>query len=165
MQVQLHMEPKTPPVSWKTFLKEYPSHSIALDGYVCDGPKFSREKMKVNFNHHENVSRLETRATCAQVLMAIRQGLFDCFSNSNIMNVYANDCDQDVCVSYFLLSNSHLVESTMNPLINRLVYMEDMLDSTAGAYPFPPTLKTLEHFAWIFQPYTLFRLNVRTARA
>lgn len=50
--------------------------SIALDGYVNVGPRFDHEGPRVNFNHHEEVDRLATRATCGQVLMAIRQGLF-----------------------------------------------------------------------------------------
>jgi hypothetical protein len=160
--IVLHMEPKTPPVSWKEFLKnKYPCQSIALDGYVTGGPRFDAGKLKQNFNHHEDVDRLATRSTCAQILMATRQGLFDCFKccGKNQIHVYANDCDQDVCTSWFLIKNHEMIKNSMNPLINRLVYMEDMLDSTAGAYPFPPTLKTLEHFAWIFYPYTKFRLT------
>lgn len=159
MEIRLHMQPKTAPVSWESFIRDYPQYSIALDGFVFGGPKFDAESNKVNFNHHEDVSRLETRATCAQVLMGIRQGLFDRFKGAGKIEVYANDCDQDVCTSWFLINNYHLALNSMNPLINRLVFMEDMLDSTAGAYPFSACLPTLEHFAWVFEPYTAFRLS------
>ncbi len=77
MKIKLHMLPKEPPVSWDKFVSEYPDYSIALDGFVFGSPNFDSKTNKFNFNHHEQVSRLETRATCAQVLMGIRQGLFD----------------------------------------------------------------------------------------
>lgn len=176
MSVVLFMEPKTPPITWKRFCRVAPPFAVAVDGYVADAPKFCPRRAKrqknpqaepeffgpmANFNHHEKVSRLETRATCAQILLAIRQGFFETFRNGEgpIVNAFANDCDQDVCTSIFLLENPVLVTNTVNPLINRLVYVEDMMDSTAGAYPFPKDLITLQHFAWVFEPYTQFRLS------
>ena len=47
----------------------------------------------------------------------------------------------------------------MNPLLNRLVMMEDCLDATAGAYPFPKDLPVLRELAWVFEPYRQFRLS------
>lgn len=41
-------------------------------GVICN---LQDEGPRANFNHHEGVSRLETRATCGQVLLAIRMGL------------------------------------------------------------------------------------------
>jgi hypothetical protein len=150
-----------PSCSWDYFSKYAPPFSVALDGYVHEGPNFDSTKVIVNFNHHEGVDRLATRATCAQVLMAIRQGMFSKFRDFNgaQAKVYVNDCDEDVCTSWFLLNNYHLVEGTMNPLINRLVSMEDALDSTAGAYPFPVDLPALKEMAWIFEPYRQFRMS------
>jgi len=74
-------------------------------------------------------------------------------------DIYVNDCDEDVCLSVFILQNPHLALSTMNPLLNRLVFMEDMLDTTAGAYPFPKELETLGQLMWVFSPYHNFRVN------
>ncbi len=147
--------------SWEAFKQAVPKFSIALDGYVHEGPRFDKDKVIVNFNHHEGVDRLATRATCAQVLMAIRQGMFASFRNADgpQANVYVNDCDEDVCTSWFLLNNHHMVEGTMNPMINRLVSMEDALDSTAGAYPFPVDLPALKELAWVFEPYRQFRAS------
>lgn len=148
--------------SWNHFVKTAPKFSVALDGYVHEGPRYDGEKVIVNFNHHEGVDRLATRATCAQVLMAIRQGMFSSFKDkygTPCARVFANDCDEDVCTSWFLLNNHHLVEGTMNPMINRLVAMEDALDSTAGAYPFPADLPALKELAWIFEPYRQFRVS------
>jgi hypothetical protein len=91
--------------------------------------------------------------------MVLRQGLADCFRDANGFRatVYVNDCDQDVCLSWFLLKYAFLAEQTMNPLINRLVALEDALDATAGAYPFPIDLPMLGELAWIFEPYQRFR--------
>jgi hypothetical protein len=37
--------------------------------------------------------------------------------------------------------------------------MEDCLDATAGAYPFPKDLPVLRELAWVFEPYRQFRLS------
>jgi hypothetical protein len=171
MSIELTAEPKQAPMGWLDFCHNKPPFSIALDGYVYGGPKFAVTTTLfnpsnlpgpyVNFNHHEEVDRLATRATCGQVLMAIRQGLFTTFRDGYGVKarVYVNDCDEDVCTSYFLLKNQFFVESSVNPLLNRLVDLEDKLDSTAGAYPFPQDLPVLQELAWVFYPYRSFRLN------
>lgn len=161
MSIELVVSPGVSGISWESFCNSHPNYSVALDGYVNEGPQFHDEKIMVNYNHHEGCDRLATRATCAQVLMAIRQGMFQRFRNNYgpIANVYVNDCDEDVCTSWFLIRNHYMVESTMNPLINKLVAMEDALDSTAGAYPFPADLPALQELAWVFEPYRQFRMN------
>lgn len=160
MSINLVVNPKVGGLSWEEFCQNSPEYSAALDGYVNVGPRYSDSGPRVNFNHHEEVDRLATRATCAQVLMAIRQGMFYKFRDSSgpKVNVFVNDCDEDVCTSWFLLHNYHLVAGTMNPMINKLVSMEDALDSTAGAYPFPADLPALQELAWVFEPYRQFRL-------
>lgn len=159
--VELHIEPKTPPLSAEQFYRDLPPFAITLDGYVAAGPLFDPRGPRVNFNHHEQVSRLETRATCAQVLIAIRQGLYKTFQQAGRKRaeIFVNDCDEDVALSTFLLMHPQLVEQVMNPRINRLVAMEDMLDTTAGAYPFPSDLESVEELAWVFEPYRRFRLS------
>lgn len=161
MSINLFVNPNAGSISWDTFCTSSPKFSIALDGYVNEGPRFDYNKVVMNSNHHEGCDRLATRATCAQILMAIRQGMFSLFRDHTgpQANVFVNDCDEDVCTSWFLLKNHHLVDGTMNPMINRLVAMEDALDSTAGAYPFPADLPALQELAWIFEPYRQFRLN------
>jgi len=155
------MEPNRCPVSWEDFCKNSEPFSIALDGYVKGGPQFQKEGPRANFNHHEEVDRLATRATCGQVIMAIRQGFFKCFRNGSgpRVNVFANDCDEDVCLAWFLLKHGHMAEYAMNPLLNRMVGLCDMMDTTAGAYPLPFDLPILQELAWVFEPYRLFRLS------
>ena len=158
----LCVEPATTPLGWEEFMSAKPKNSIALDGYVKAGPRFDPTGPWANYNHHEEVSRLETRATCHQVLLAIRMGLFETFQDSignPDANVYVNDCDEDVSLSWFLLEHHNLVRASMNPILNRLVFMEDMLDTTAGAYPFPRDMESLEQLMWIFEPYHQFRVS------
>ena len=159
--ITLSVQTTTAPLSWDTFCETHPPFSIALDGYVDGGPKFDATGPHATFDHHSHVDRLATRATCGQCLMAVRQGLFQAFRKDNAPHatVFVNDADEDVCVSWFVLKNHHLSAQTMNPLLNRLVMMEDALDATAGAYPFPVDLPVLGELAWIFQPYRQFRLS------
>jgi hypothetical protein len=160
-KIKLYVESTVPPMNKAEFCQAKPAYSIALDGYVVGSPWYEEKGPWISFNHHEEVDRLATRATCAQVLMAIRQGLFSAFKKDGeaIANVYVNDCDEDVCTSWFLLKNHYLVSNTMNPSINKLVSMEDMLDSTAGNYPFPSDLPSFQKLAWVFYPYRSFRVN------
>lgn len=166
MSIVLCMQPQIPPMGWDDFCLEQPPFSVALDGFVADGPRFEAKGPRANFNHHECVDRLATRATCAQVNMAIRQGLFQSFRDAEgpRMVVTVNDCDQDVCLSWFQLKHHYLAEQAMNPALNRLVSMEDALDTTAGAYPFPSDLPALQELAWVFEPYAQFRLAGGLAR-
>jgi hypothetical protein len=167
---ELRMDPASGGMTWRDFVRTTPRFSIAIDGYVAREPRFDSHGPRANFNHHEHCDRLATRSTCAQILMAIRQGLFRTFSDEHGFHrayVYANDCDQDVCLSWFLLSHPWLAENTVNPLLNRLVHIEDMLDCTAGAYPFSRDLPILGECAWIFEPYTAARtsgaIDIRSA--
>lgn len=163
MTIRLVPDPTVPPMEWHRFADRAvsPPCSIALDGYVHGAPRFTEDGPFANFNHHEDVNRLATRATCGQVLIAIRQGLFKFFrvNGEPEATVFVNDCDEDVCTSWFLLKNHAWCEQPMNPLLNRLVTIEDALDATAGAYPFPADLPVLREVAWVFQPYRQFRLN------
>lgn len=155
--MQLIMEPKTAPMSWEDFLEKAPMYSIALDGYVCDNTKFDLQKHIANFNHHENCDRLATSATCGQILMAARMGLFQSFQKDTC--VYVNDCDEDVCLSVFLLKHEWLTEQVINPNLNKLVQVCDALDRTGGFYPYPKSLPILKNIVWIFEPYRRARLN------
>lgn len=163
ISIRLCMDPKTPPLRFDHFVDTKPPYSIALDGYVGEGPGLRRTARGpyLNLNHHEGVDRLATRSTCGQTLMAIRQGLFDLFRTDQGPHalIWTNDCDEDVCTAVFLLENHYLVRSTMNPALNRLVAVEDALDTTAGAYPFPPDLPLLAELNWVFEPYRSWRLG------
>lgn len=167
MCLELKMQPLQAPMGWKEFCGKIPPYSIALDGYVKRGPRF-RSRIRgpwANFNHHEDVDRLATRATCAQVRIAIMQGLYECFCDTNGVNitVYANDCDQDVALSWALLKHGQEKEFIFNPRLIKLVNIEDIIDTTAGAYPFPiddeKIKKRLEEIAWVFEPYANFRVS------
>jgi hypothetical protein len=158
--ITLHVLPSVPPMNGKAFREAFGAYAVAIDGFVAEGPWFNDVLPAQNFNHHEGVERLETRATCAQVLVAIRQGFFQRFRmhNTPYANVYVNDCDEDVCASWFLLSHASFSKTVLNPRLNRLIHLVDMLDTTAGAYPFPEDLPSLRELAWVMEPYRRFRL-------
>jgi len=161
MAINLIVKPRTVPMSWKSFCKRTNNFSIALDGYVNQPPIYAPSGPRINFNHHEKVDRMATRSTCAQVLIAIRQGLFDIFRDDKgpKADVYVNDCDEDVCLSCFLLRNPDLVIKSCSDKMTRLVEMEDLLDATAGAYPMPLHIVELKEITWIFEPYRKARIS------
>ena len=162
MSFVLYMEPNTVPLTRHQFLKKAPQFSIAIDGYCAEAPFYDQKGKRLNLNHHDNVSRDDTRATCAQALMKVRCGLYKRFQTVEgkpTSSIFANDCDEDVCLTHFILTYPHLVAYSINPLLNRLVHMEDMLDTTAGAYSFPPHMNSMEELMWIFDPYHRFRVG------
>ena len=58
---------------WR-FRRTTPARSIAIDGYVNEGPWLNLDSLHANFNHHEGVDRLATRCTAAQLALAVRMG-------------------------------------------------------------------------------------------
>lgn len=162
MSVTLVIDPSVSQLSWGRFCEAAPPYSIAIDGYVADGPRqdFSAAGPRMNFNHHEGVYRPATRATCAQALVEVRDGLFERFRDAGgpRLTVFANDCDEDVCTTWMILSNAHLAEAAVHPILNRLVSVEDLIDTFAGAYPFPKDLPVLQALAWVYEPYRRFRI-------
>ena len=162
--IQLRMNPNDSPMSWQDFAQKSPGFSVAIDGYVGEGPNevvFSPEGPRQNMNHHEGVYRPATLATCQQSLMAVRTGFFDTFRDKTgrKLNIFANDCDEDVCATVFCLRNSHLVEGTINPAVNRFIGVTGVMDVTGGSYPLPPDLPYLEEHTWIVEPYLRFRAH------
>ena len=106
------------------------------------------------------MNRLATRSTTGQVLVAIYLGLFDSFCESGrpLANVYVNDCDQDVCMAYWLLSNADQVSNMRIEMsISQLIIIEDLLDATAGAIPVDPDRSIIRKQAWAFELYDVAR--------
>jgi hypothetical protein len=157
--ISLSMRPDVTPVGWEDFCATHGPYTIGLDGYVASGSRFDPAGPRLNLDHHAGVDRLATRATCAQALLAIRQGLFECFRDGHgpRAEVCVNDCDEDVCTSWFLLAHPDLAAPGISPPLDRLVSLVDVLDTTAGAYPLPPDLSSLKELAWVFAPYHSFR--------
>ncbi len=56
-----------------------------------------------------------------------------------------------------MLMYPEFAESLTNPLLHRLVHLEDMFDTTNGAFPVSEYMHMLGVMAWIFQPYDDFR--------
>lgn len=168
-ETTLVVHPGRPALSWDAFKAGSPPFSIALDGYVTGPPRFdigptgnSCRAPRASFNHHEGVDRLATRSTSGQVLLAMRKGLYAlAFQKGGTPTavLHVSDADEDCCLSVWLLRNPGVVLRSRNPTLNRLVAVEDLLDVTAGAYPFPVDMAALEESAWVFAPYKQFRLS------
>ena len=161
-EIILHADPGVV-MSWEEFQVQRPPLSIALDGYVSGQSKYSPSGPYANFNHHEDVDRLSTRSTCMQIFFSIKLGLFDSFrkDGKRFAHVFVNDADQDVCLSYWLLTNPDKAISLKweDPLAKFLVF-EDFVDASAGAYPFDDSNKPdslLKRQAWVFEPYVMAR--------
>ncbi len=153
-------------ISWEDFKQCTPPFSIALDGLVRGRPQLDRSGIRANFNHHEDVERFATRCTTSQVFMAIKDGTLDLFKDpstgSPLMNVYVNDPDQDSSFAVWLLRHHERCKGTRSePAMMRLLFAEDMLDTTAGLYPFDPSSKLARELAWVFEPYVLARQDGR----
>ncbi len=159
MAVKLCVGPNTPPMSWKDFCEEKPPFSIALDGFVKEGPAYDPIGPRLNFNHHEGVDRLATRATCSQVFTVVQQNLFSYFQKNGEPEalVYVNDCDQDICPSWTVLNHPEMAREPINPRLNRLIRLVDKLDTTSGLCELPIKLPIFGELAWIFEPYLQFR--------
>lgn len=158
-EIRLHVEPGVVK-SWDAFRRESPPCSIALDGYVDGPPDFDHDGPYANFDHHRGVNRLATRSTTGQVLVAIYLGLFESFSEGGrpLANVFVNDCDQDVCMAYWLLVNAGQVSDLrIEMTIAQLIIIEDLLDATAGAIPADPNRPTIRKQAWAFELYDAAR--------
>ena len=169
MPFNLIIEPNTPPLSRKEFCSIKKAPAIALDGYVYGGPFVDEKGPHLNFNHHERVNRLATRATCGQVLLAIRQGLFQFLMDTRQeahADVYVDDCDEDICTSWTLLNHREISEDSGDvksykrlSRLDRLVHVEDLMDSTAGTYCFSPDAPIIRKLGWVFEPYRDFRFH------
>jgi hypothetical protein len=149
-------------LSWDEFTQTKPPYSIALDGYVNSVSELEFNGPYLNLDHHSGVRRLITRSTCSQVYLAIVLGLFKLFQKDNQphANVYVNDCDQDVCLSYWLLKNpDKIMNLKAQDNIARLIIGEDFLDATAGSFPIDLTRDIMQQSFWIFEPYTIARNN------
>jgi hypothetical protein len=164
MSVDLNIEPRRV-YNWSDFRSEKPPYSIALDGFVDCSTTRDPKGPYANFDHHSRVDRLATRSAAEQVHIEIKLGLFDTFRKGGVSeaHVYVNDPDEDNCLAWWLLKNNDLIRNYSNPSINRLVYCEDRLDCTAGAYPFGDT-SMRRIMAWIFQPYNEARFSGMVAR-
>ena len=147
-------------LSWDEFIQTKPPYSIALDGYVNSDSELDFNGPYLNLDHHSGVKRLITRSTCAQVYLSIVLGLFKLFQKDNQphANIYVNDCDQDVCLSYWLLKNPDKIKNLkVQDNIARLIIGEDFLDATAGSFPIDLTRDITQQGIWIFEPYTIAR--------
>lgn len=149
-------------MTWEQFCKETPPYSIALDGYVEHPPEYDPDTMHLNLDHHTGVFRQSTLSTAQQCMMAVKGGLYQSFRKDNRphVNVYVNDCDQDVALALFILDEYKLFEGVQSlPHFNRLLEIDGKLDMTGGGYPFNLRDQLMRQHEWIFDPYIKLRTS------
>jgi hypothetical protein len=162
MNTQIIIEPGKQ-VSWEEF-NSTKLNSIALDGYVTDGPKWDETKLNANFDHHNGVVREATMSTAMQIYFAIKGGLMERYENSTL-NIYINDVDQDTTMAIWLIKNYKLFTGTNSvPHVNRIMSLNDKMDITGGAFPISINDNVYFQHCWIFQPYTELRTSGNIAK-
>lgn len=140
-------------VSFEDFATAFAGPAIALDGFVCGPSRYDPSGPHFSFDHHEGCDRFTTRATCEQVLLAIRTGLLDLAGDG--ADVYVNDADGDVCLSVWLLRHPDRVD---DPGVAELVAVEGLLDSTGGTVA-GVDADRLAELAWVLDPYWTLRAS------
>lgn len=142
-------------ISWEDFVAKAPDFSLALDGYVSGQTRMDNRRHLFNFNHHEGVDRFSTRSTSGIVQVYLRTGLMNWLTEGEnpTFHGFFNDPDQDSSLVYWMLNNPDRVKRG-EPLLNRLIHAEDMLDATGGIYPFSLDSSLMRQVAWTFKPYT-----------
>ncbi len=147
-----------PSIGREAFLADHPPFSIALDGYVHCEPFLAIQPNGPyrNFNHHEVVDRSCTASTCEQARRAVLLGLYDLFRERSGRRavLWVNDCDQDVCLSTWILMNP---DRAAEPLVRVLAGIGDLLDMSAGTFPMPHDRERLGEIRWVFEPYVRAR--------
>ncbi|MDO8513812.1 MAG: hypothetical protein Q7S37_04895 [bacterium] len=159
MPAILRIVPRKTYATFSEFIAATPPYSIGIDGIVAESTQYEQKGPYLNLNHHDSCDRLATRSACGQALCYMRAGLNEQFRLNGQYHaiVHANHPDEDVCTAWFVLKHPELTCQTIHPLLNRLIAVEDTMDTMAGAYPFHKDLPLLEEFAWIFEPYTRAR--------
>lgn len=147
---------------YKEFIRDYPPYSITLDGagIGCEGGTVIRHVGPyMNIDHHGE-RPIQERSTCKQALIYTCFGLHETTFQKDgepRMNLYVNDCDQDVTLSTYVLEHP---ETATRPKMRRLVDLEDLFDMSAGLYlPNSDQARLAQVIAWINEPYTDARLS------
>lgn len=151
----LRVNPLAEGVGWSTFCATHAPYALALDGYVRTGTRFDPSGPRLALGHPETAARV----TCAQAVVAVRQGLYDCFRDTEgpRAEVFVNDCDEDVCTAWFALARPGYAAPGRHPGLDRLVDLVETLHTTAGVAPIPTDLTPLKELAWVFAPYQCAR--------
>ena len=156
---KLNLKPQQDAISLTDYINHYSRYSIAIDGYV-DHPVYENFDIPIaNYDHHSGCDRLSTRATCGQIWMAIRGGLFDVFKDSTSarVEVHSNGNDEDNCAAIVQLEEPHLVLADKDQRFEHLIDAFDKLDTTLGTYSLPLDSELFQSVFWITDPYREFR--------
>lgn len=171
-KTEVHFRPKVPPVPFDTFCREYPTRSIAVDGFAGAGltqHRFDDTGSWLAIDHHGPQAGLLLRVSCEQIHDVILNpsyfGRFVTSAREFAPQVFASHPDEDVCTCVWLLKNAKRVREERLPRLETLLWLEGRLDATAGTYRFPPGyLQKLLRLNYVFEPYRAFKAKDGLAR-
>lgn len=172
IRVKVHFRPTTPPVPFELFCREYPTRSIAADGFVSGGLtqyRFDEGGSWLAIDHHGPQAGLLLRVSCEQMLdVVLNPSFFGQFINPKgefAPEFFAAHPDEDVCTCIWLLKNADRVREERLPRLETLLWMEGRMDATAGTYRFPPGYdEKLRRLNYVFEPYRVFKNDGGLAR-
>jgi hypothetical protein len=159
-KIRVVMESDTHSLSFDKFCEKAPRGSIALDGIVKGVTQFNENGPWMNIDHHSE----KTKSTAAQIEDFILKNQLGAFEKDGKIsaNLYVNHCDEDVCLSLFLLKYAHIPEIINHEKMQRLVKINDNLDIAGGMYPYAADSPDLKEVTWVMEPYQQFMLNKGT---
>ncbi|MBI5390430.1 hypothetical protein HZB02_03005 [Candidatus Woesearchaeota archaeon] len=155
-------------MTWEQYHATAPPRSIALDGYVTDLTVYDFEAAIGNINHHGGADRSSMNSTATQASDLIKLTRLTAFHHNGKPSVIldVNDPDQDVCLATWIFDHGErIMGNKSEPLLNRLLYIQNKLDVYAGAWPESLESNLMRDVAWIFEPYTDVRNKVTAMTA
>ena len=142
-----------PPRKRHWFLRTAPERSFALDGYLVSEPFIDNEKKIAVPDHHFRVDRLITRCTVAQIVLNLRLGRYaSIFDGNGPVHAFFESIDPDVIFSLWVIEYWYDVQHQWGARFENLLRYQDLVDTTAGTYPFPHNDDLFE-LSWVFDPY------------
>ncbi|NLF24379.1 MAG: hypothetical protein GX589_01805 [Deltaproteobacteria bacterium] len=150
--------------NWEEFQKTAPAYAVAADGRVWSKSCFDLQKKQWNYDHHEDVDRISTAATCRQVFDAIvnnglcrhlttEEGFFRAF-------LHVKEPDPDVCFTACFLKNHDLLQKgEYSVKLSPLLELEDRFDRFCGVVPCKLDDVWVRKLAWVCEPYEEARMH------
>lgn len=165
------MQARKPAIAFEELEHRYGPYAIGLDGSVFGSSRIKKAERRTiaNFDHHKNVDRLRTPATCGQIWEYVTSGAFETdFPRGENVNIFLNDCDPDVIWSTFLLQYAPFVKNASQELREQLgafVTISNVIDISGGVSRFDPQLEIVKRLRWINDPYAQLRTSGRITTA
>lgn len=163
---KIHILPQVSPVPFDEFVRDYPTRSIAGDGFCSGGltqHHFDEHGGSwLSLDHHGPQAALLLRTTAEQTHdVVMNDGYFRRFIDERGVfapQVFVSHPDEDVCCMIWLIQNAARVREERLPRLETLLLVGGRMDATAGTYRFPPGYDAkLLRVNYVFEPYRRFK--------